>query len=323
MLYYTADLPFPVTHTPDNFNAFRKEVEFLVEIRRALPVPSVQQNNLEHLIDEGIIPGPVDFGFSQKEYTNMEIIAKGGEDEAIDQLQRYIQAEKNVEERADIILSPYLSHGCLSPKYFYWTFYEHKRHLENTSLNKEVYLKLLKRDHYRLIGKKFGVQIFNVQGIDPNAQKNLKINKDLLTAWIDGQTGIPGVDANMIKLRKTGYIDFAARVICARFFVEELNLDWTIGASYFESALIDYDPCSNWVQWMCIGGVGMERFDQKNINYQELYKTKDKEGIYLTRWLPVLSNVPAEFRHFPSSMDEPVLKHLNFEMGKDYPMPII
>ena len=30
MLFYTADLPFPVTHTPDAFSLFRKEVQALV-----------------------------------------------------------------------------------------------------------------------------------------------------------------------------------------------------------------------------------------------------------------------------------------------------
>jgi deoxyribodipyrimidine photo-lyase len=36
MLYYTADLPFPVTHTPDKFSAFRKEVEKIVSVRQPL-----------------------------------------------------------------------------------------------------------------------------------------------------------------------------------------------------------------------------------------------------------------------------------------------
>jgi deoxyribodipyrimidine photo-lyase len=39
MLYYTQDLPFPVTHTPDNFTAFRKELERIVPIRAELPMP--------------------------------------------------------------------------------------------------------------------------------------------------------------------------------------------------------------------------------------------------------------------------------------------
>jgi len=36
MLYYTSDLPFPVTHTPDVFTQFRKEVERFVQVREPL-----------------------------------------------------------------------------------------------------------------------------------------------------------------------------------------------------------------------------------------------------------------------------------------------
>ena len=36
MLFYTADLPFPVTHTPDIFAHFRKEVEKYIPIRSPL-----------------------------------------------------------------------------------------------------------------------------------------------------------------------------------------------------------------------------------------------------------------------------------------------
>ena len=33
MLYYTSDLPFPITHTPESFTQFRKEVEKIVKVR--------------------------------------------------------------------------------------------------------------------------------------------------------------------------------------------------------------------------------------------------------------------------------------------------
>ena len=55
MLYYTADLPFPVTHTPDTFTQFRKEVERFVTIRRPLPIPE-SFNSLSVRIEAGEIP---------------------------------------------------------------------------------------------------------------------------------------------------------------------------------------------------------------------------------------------------------------------------
>lgn len=323
MLYYTADLPFPVTHTPDSFNAFRKEVEPIVTIRKALPVPEKQLNSWVHLIDEGPIPGLIDFGFSQNEINSHVYLLDGGEEKALAQLNYFIcQTDRN-QHTNNTFLSPYLSQGCISPKFLYWTYYENIKHEENNFHDKDVYLKLLKRDHYRLMGKKYGESIFNINGVRSKLTKQNTRNQELLCAWVNGMTGIPAIDANMNKLKKTGCLDFTSRVICARFFVEELKLDWTIGAAYFESALIDYDPCSNWVHWMNIAGVGMERFDQRPINYQELYKSKDKDGAYLAKWLPALSNLPPEFRHWPSSAEEKQLKSLNFELGKDYPMPII
>jgi deoxyribodipyrimidine photo-lyase len=40
MLYYTSDLPFPITHTPENFTAFRKEWNVLYK----LEILSLHQN---------------------------------------------------------------------------------------------------------------------------------------------------------------------------------------------------------------------------------------------------------------------------------------
>lgn len=40
MLYYTSDLPFPVTHCPDSFATFRKEVEHVIPVRDPLDRPA-------------------------------------------------------------------------------------------------------------------------------------------------------------------------------------------------------------------------------------------------------------------------------------------
>ena len=39
MLYHTADLPFPVNHTPDTFSQYRKEVERITPVRDPFPAP--------------------------------------------------------------------------------------------------------------------------------------------------------------------------------------------------------------------------------------------------------------------------------------------
>jgi deoxyribodipyrimidine photo-lyase len=49
MLYYTADLPFPVNQTPDIFTQFRKEVERFIPVRPPLPTPNEIPTVLSHL----------------------------------------------------------------------------------------------------------------------------------------------------------------------------------------------------------------------------------------------------------------------------------
>ena len=64
----------------------------------------------------------------------------------------------------------------------------------------------------------------------------------------------------------------------ASYFAKELQIDWRIGASYFESSLIDYDVHSNYGNWQYVAGVGNDPRDRKfNIKLQsERYDPQQK-----------------------------------------------
>lgn len=52
-------------------------------------------------------------------------------------------------------------------------------------------------------------------------------------------------------------------------------------------------------------------------------KEKDKDAIFIKKWLPELKDIPLKFIHEPwllSSMDEILY---NFKLGEDYPKPIV
>jgi deoxyribodipyrimidine photo-lyase len=38
------------------------------------------------------------------------------------------------------------------------------------------------------------------------------------------------------------------QIVCS-FLVRDLGLDWRMGAEWFETCLLDYDPCSNYGNW--------------------------------------------------------------------------
>ena len=63
-----------------------------------------------------------------------------------------------------------------------------------------------------------------------------------------------------------------------------LNLDWRLGAAYFEAKLIDYDPCTNWVSWVNMAGLGPDTREDRIINYEAVGKKIDPDGIYMNTW---------------------------------------
>lgn len=72
------------------------------------------------------------------------------------------------------------------------------------------------------------------------------------------------MDANMRELKHTGFmsnrgrqnvatglVDLAhERLVEASFLIFDLGVDWRYGAAHFEELLLDYDPCSNWGNWV-------------------------------------------------------------------------
>ena len=64
----------------------------------------------------------------------------------------------------------------------------------------------------------------------------------------------------------------------------DLQMDWRLGAAYFESMLIDYDVHSNYGNWMYNAGVGNDPRDRVfNVGLQaERY---DGKGKYQSTWL--------------------------------------
>ncbi|MCY1690442.1 hypothetical protein OVA29_06630 [Exiguobacterium sp. SL14] len=101
--------------------------------------------------------------------------------------------------------------------------------------------------------------------------------------WIEGETGVPFVDAFMNEIRETGWMSNRGRQIVASYLIHELKQDWRIGAQYFEQQLVDYDVASNYGNWAFIAGVGnatrTPRFDP--VFQQQRY---DPNQEFTKRW---------------------------------------
>ena len=274
MLYYTSDLPFPVTHCPDSFVIFKKEVELPVPVRLPLDTPD-SLPSFPPEIEEGPIPelsSLIEDPDSQGKYF------EGGESAGLHALKNKIELPEYFMGMEGSLLSPWISMGCLSPKKVYHDADNFKAKAESIQQH------LVYRDYLRLMGKKYGDQIFFKSGIKGMPLKSSS-DPSALALWQQGNTGVDIVDAAMHQLNKTGWIPDALRRIVAGYFIKMLNLDWRLGAAYFEAKSIDYDPCTNWVSWQNMAGIGPDMREDRIINYEAVGKRIDPEGTYVKAWL--------------------------------------
>ncbi len=293
-LYHLEDIPWPIQHLPDTFTLFRKEIEQDAHIRKPFPKPERIPYRKEMEINE--IPTLKDLGIPSTISDNRSVLHfSGGEDEAKKRVKEYFWEKDLLKSykttRNELIgadystkLSPWLSLGCISPRVIYS---EVKRYETERVKNDSTYwlmFELLWRDYFRFAAKKYGNKIFNLNGIR-KPKKILNKDKDAFEKWKIGKTGVPFIDANMQELLLTGFMSNRGRQNVASYLVHDLKVDWTWGASWFESQLIDYDVASNWLNWAYIAGVGNDPHEDRYFNTESQVKKYDPKGTYVALWL--------------------------------------
>jgi len=141
-------------------------------------------------------------------------------------------------------------------------------------------------------------------------------------AWATGNTGFPLVDACMRCLHQTGYINFRMRAMLVSFATELLWLPWQPVAKHLARLFLDFEPGIHYSQIQMQAGV-------TGINAIRIYNPikqsydNDSDGEFILQWCPELRKLPPEIIHEPwnlTSMDELLYE---FQVGKDYPNPVI
>ena len=144
------------------------------------------------------------------------------------------------------------------------------------------------------------------------------------TAWTDGRTGYPVVDAAMRQLNTCGWMHNRGRMITASFLTKDLLVNWRWGERYFMQHLIDGDPAANNGGWQWTAGSGADAAPFFRIFNPTLQALKfDPQGAYVRKWVPELALVPDEYIHEPWKMPLPLQRQANCRMGRDYPAPLV
>lgn len=150
------------------------------------------------------------------------------------------------------------------------------------------------------------------------------MNEQQFSAWCEGRTGFPIVDAGMRQLQQEGWMHNRVRMIVASFLVKDLRINWQWGERWFLEHLCDADIASNNGGWQWSAGTGTDAAPWFRIFNPALQgKRFDPEGSYVKRYVPELRTVPVRFIHSPERMPAALQRDLGCVIGKHYPSPVV
>lgn len=292
-LYHPDEVYDKLNTIPDVFTDFRKNVEKLCIVREEATLEMLPQDNWFETNTH--VPSLEELGYTTYVgHPDSAFPFSGGESSAEKRIDHYFYTTRKLSEykqtRNGMIgldysskLSPWLANGSISARSIFWEVKEYEKiHGSNTSTYWLIF-ELLWRDYFKFIALKYKKAIFDLGGIRARTYTWNK-DKERLSEWVNGETTEPFVNANMIELKKTGWMSNRGRQNVASYFAKELKLDWRIGAAYFESMLIDYDVHSNYGNWMYLAGVGNDLRDRKfDVRLQA--KRYDTDNSYQKQWL--------------------------------------
>jgi deoxyribodipyrimidine photo-lyase len=217
-------------------------------------------------------------------------------------------------------LSPYLAIGAISPRWLALRLIQaHPEVIYDPLHGAFSWLnELIWRDFYKHLlfhypdlikGDSFQAkyQLAQWQGRDQD-----------FTAWCEGRTGYPIVDAAMKQLLHTGWMHNRLRMIVASFLTKHLLVDWHRGERFFMQQLIDGDFSANNGGWQWAASTGCDAQPYFRIFNPITQSQKfDPQGVFIRKYLPELESVPAKHIHFPHDY---ISKH---GLETDYCKPIV
>ena len=315
-LYHIEDIPFTISKIPLTSKAYRIPTSKESSPRTTFVAPIIVVSHPECKSTQ--FPSPKAYGFSEFEYETANPFLNGGEDSALERLRYYTfeselltgyrwSRNKSLGLDYSSKFSPYLALGCISPRLIYETVKDYELKIKKNQSTWWIVFELVWRDYFTFKGMRMGNEVFFTEGYK-NKVVNFENEKETFFRWQNGTTGIPFIDAHMRQLNETGYMSNRGRVNCASYFVHDLNIDWTWGAAYFESKLIDYDVSANWLNWHV---QAFEIYYTNPVHQSLKYDAHD----YISKWIPELREIDNNKIHAPWLFDD-LIDKLN------YPKPI-
>ena len=155
-----------------------------------------------------------------------------------------------------------------------------------------------------------------------DALRENEFNEDYFNALKNGKTGWPMVDACVIMLRETGWLNFRMRAMLISVAAYPLWLHWKPVGNWLATQFLDYEPGIHWSQLQMQSGT-------TGINVTRVYnpikqaQDHDQKGFFVRKWLPHMRQIPDTCLFEPWNITQEAQNKLGIYVGKDIPQPIV
>jgi len=248
-----------------------------------------------------------------------------GEDAAADQLARFLRFRGryyNAQRDFPAVsgtseLSPYLALGMISHRQcLQAVMSENNGHLVEGDAGLGAWVnELVWREFYQHVAAGFP-RVCRHQPFKVSTRALVWRDDDAgFTAWCEGRTGYPLVDAAMRQLVATGWMHNRLRMVTAMFLAKHLLIDWRRGEAFFMRHLIDGEFGANNGGWQWAASTGTDAAPYFRIFNPTTQSTRfDPDAAFIARWVPELAPLTPKARHAPSAAERSRLS---------YPQPIV
>lgn len=204
-------------------------------------------------------------------------------------------------------ISPYLAWGVLSIREVAQATWDRQRHLKQTQTAQAQSWKASLKSfsgrlhwHCHFIQKLEDEPRLEFQNLHRayDGLRHSEPDHARLSAWENGETGLPFVDACMRSLKATGWLNFRMRAMVTATASYHLWLDWRKPGEYLARQFTDYEPGIHWPQIQMQSGT-------TGINTIRIYNPvkqgydQDPDGTFVRRWVPELAAIDDRYLQEP------------------------
>ncbi|KAF4440262.1 deoxyribodipyrimidine photo-lyase [Fusarium austroafricanum] len=292
--------------------------------------PSTARKDFKELFDLEIPDAPKNKQLNSEEKKRLRSLWPCGEHEAKKRLEKFCeemignyQRKRNIPSDAGTsCLSVHLASGTISARTCVRTARDRNKTKKLNGGNEGIQTWISEvawRDFYKHVLVHWPYVCMNKPFKPEYSNISWSYDSEHFTAWCEGKTGFPIVDAAMRQLNHLGYMHNRCRMIVASFLAKDLLLDWRKGERYFMEHLVDGDFASNNGGWGFSASVGVDPQPYFRIFNPLLQSEKfDPDGDYIRKWVPELKDLDSKAIHDPYNRGAGAKAKKN-----GYPAPIV